>query len=61
MKERYITMKKTLSRLLAAALVLAMVCAMIPAAMATVSAVSIGTGDVAMTVGQGENMTVTYT
>ena len=54
-------MKKTLSRLLAAALVLAMVCAMIPAAMATVSAVSIGTGDVAMTVGQGENMTVTYT
>lgn len=54
-------MKKTLSRLLAAALVLAMVCAMIPAAMAAVTAVSIGTGDVAMTVGQGENMTVTYT
>ena len=54
-------MKKTLSRLLAAALVLAMVCAMIPAAMAAVTAVSIGTDDVAMTVGQGENMTVTYT
>ena len=55
-------MKKTLSRLLAAALVLAMVCAMIPAAMATSETnVSIGEGDIAMTVGQSVNMTVTYT